>query len=169
MKMNLNRLPFLVFGSLILFLCLVPARAQINDRKIFDAIPVSERARERLIFRLKLYVNYLLTNQRSKLETLYDKDTLCGLCKGECTKDCAPPMIAEVPEGYAEITIAFMPRAIKPDREPHTYAIEVEEHDRVSWKGKPPFTRKTAVHVYAIFERGDWYFSVVAIPGTVLM
>ena len=170
MKMNLTRLPVLLFGTLIVLCCLDPAPAQINDRKVFEAIPDSERERERFISRLELYVNYLLTNQQSKLETLYDEDTLCGLCKGNCAKDCAPPpMIAKVPEGYAESTVAFIPRAIKPDREPHTYAIEIEEHDRVSWRGKSPFTRRTTVHVYAIFERGHWYFSLVAIPGTVLM
>jgi len=169
MNMNLTRSSFLLFGSLILLLCLTPARAQVNDRKIFDAIPVSER--ERFISRLNLYVDYLLTNQQSKLETLYDEDTLCGLCKGkgDCTKNCFPPMTADVPEGYAETIVSFSPRAIKPDREPHTYAIEVEEQDRVSWKGKPPWIRKTTVHLYVVFERGDWYFSLVAIPGTVLM
>ena len=168
-KMNLTRVPVLLFGSLIVLSCLNPARAQINDRKIFDSIPVSQR--ERLISRLNLYIEYLLTNQQSKLETLYDDETLCGLCKGkrECIKNCAPPMTADVPAGYSETTVTFTPRALKPDRRAQSYAIEIEEQDRVSWKGKPPFIRKTTVHLYVVFERGDWYFSLVAIPGTVLM
>jgi hypothetical protein len=167
--MNLTRLPFLLLVSLIALSCVKPTHAQINDRTIFDSIPVSQR--ERFISRLNLYIEYLLTNQQSKLETLYDEDTLCGLCKGksECTKDCAPPMILDVPEGYAETTVTFTPRALKPDRKPQSYAIEIEDQSRVSWKGKPPFIRKATVHVYIVFERGDWYFSLVAIPGTVMM
>ena len=78
-------------------------------------------------------------------------------------------MTADVPEGYSETTVTFAPRALKPDRRPQSYAIEIEEQDRVSWNGKPPWIRKTTVHLYAVFERGNWYFSLVAIPGTVLM
>jgi hypothetical protein len=169
-RMNLTRLPFLIFVPVILLLCLNPASAQIQNRKIFDAIPVSQR--DRFIARLNLYIDYLLKNDQTKLETLYDEDTLCGLCKGkrECIDDCRPPMTADVPEAYLETTVAFTPRDVKPDRRNNqTYSVEVEERDRVSWKGKPPWTRKTTVHVYAVFERGDWYFSLVSIPGTVLM
>jgi len=168
--MNSTRLPFLLFATILVLLCLNPARAQIDNRKIFDSIPVSQR--DRFISRLNLYIDYLLKNQQSKLETLYDDDTLCGLCKGkgECIKTCPPPMTADVPEAYSETTVAFWPRKAEVDRRKRqTYSIEVEEQDRVSWKGKPPWIRKTTVHVYAVFERGDWYFSLVAIPGTVLM
>src|ERR1051325_3886964 len=163
------KLPLLLIAVSLLLLAYVPARAQIKDQKMFDVIPAAQRPG--LIPRLHLYVEYLLTRQQSKLETLYDEDTLCRVCKGKqnFAENCAPPMTVEVPEGYAETIVDFKPRAIKLDREPQSYAIEVEEQDRVSSKGKRPWIRKTTVHVYALFERGDWYFSLVAIPGTVLM
>jgi hypothetical protein len=169
-KMTLTRLPFLLFAPIILLLCVNPSFAQIQNRKIFDAIPVSQR--ERFISRLDLYIEYLLKNEQTKLETLYDEETLCGLCKGkrECIDDCRPPMTADVPEAYAETTVAFTPRGVERDRRKgQSYSIQVEEQDRVSWKGKPPWIRKATVHLYALFERGDWYFSLVAIPGTILM
>jgi len=155
---------------LITSCCYQPtAQAQIKNRKIFDVIPASQRAQ--FIARLSLYIEYSLKDHQAELETLYNKETLCGICKGEtkCIDECMPPMTVEVPEGYAATLIALKPRKVTSYSMAHywDYSIDADQQERVSWKGKPPHIVKSKVRLFAVYENGDWYFSLVSIPGIV--
>ena len=96
---------FLLATVLIALVCFVPSYAQTNNEKIFAAVPIAQRAR--FIERLNLYIEYSLNRQQDKLLELYDEETVCSLCKGKskCTEECAPPMVAEVLEGYNSVLV----------------------------------------------------------------
>jgi hypothetical protein len=167
--MPMVRLPLLLLALTMLLVCSIPASGQIKDQKIFVIIPTSQRAR--FIERLNLYVEYSLSNQQDKLEALYSEGELCGLCKGktECVENCKPGMTVQVPEGYSAVLIALRPRRVKRyTAAPYwNYSIDAEQEERVSWKGKPPHVVKNKVRLFAVYERGDWYFSLISIPATI--
>jgi hypothetical protein len=162
LKMRYLSLPI---SCLIAFACFIPAYGQAKDEKLFAAVPVAQRAR--FAARLNQYIEYMLTNQQDKLLGLYDEQTLCSMCKSKrkCEEDCYPPMVAQVPEGYDAVLVEFKPFEIKP----YKYAgnadfyIEVEQKEQVSWKGKAPHIVKSKVRMFAVYENGDWYFSLVSI------
>jgi hypothetical protein len=163
------RRPSLVIATSLLLFGWIPARAQIKDQKIFETIPAAQRSS--FIARLSLYIDYSLSGQQSRLETLYSEDELCSLCKGkrECIDNCSPAMTAEVPEGYTALLIALQPRQIERyTAAPYWhYSIDADQVERVSWKGKPARDVKSKVRLFAVFERGDWYFSLISIPAMI--
>ncbi len=165
--MKIVRLPSLLLATTIVLVGYISARGQIKDQKIFQIIPTGQR--ESFIARLNLYIEYSVADQQAKLETLYSEGELCGLCKGkrECVDDCRPPMIAQVPEGYAAVLVALRPRKIERyTAAPYwNYSIDAEQQERVSWKGKPPHVVKSKVRLFAVYEHGDWFFSLVSVGG----
>jgi hypothetical protein len=167
--MPTTRLPLLLIALLITLVCFVPGYCQIENRKLFTRIPTSQR--ESFIARLSLYIEYSLKNQQDKLETLYDEDTLCSLCKGkrECVDNCRPPMTAEVPEAYSSVLVGLRPRKVKPyTAAPYwNYYIDVEQKERVSWKGKPSHVVKSKVRLFAVYKNGDWFFSLLSVGGLI--
>jgi hypothetical protein len=167
--MKIARLSFLLLGLTILLVRYVPAYGQIKDQKIFELIPATQRAS--FIARLNLYIDYSLRGQQTKLETLYDEDTLCGLCKGkrECIDNCTPPMIAQVPEGYSAVLVALRPLKVKPYTAATywDYSIDAEQAESVSWRGEPPHVVKSEVRIFAVYKHGEWYFSLVSIQGMI--
>jgi hypothetical protein len=120
---------------------------------------------------LALYIEYSVKDQQDKLETLYDEDTLCSMCKGkrECIDNCRPPMTAQAPEGYGSVLLALKPLKVKPyTATPYwNYSIDAEQKERVSWKGKPPHVVKSKVRLFAVYGHGDWYCSLVSIPAMI--
>jgi hypothetical protein len=167
--MQITRLPFLVFELTILLLCSIPSYGQIEDQKVFNLIPPSQRAS--FISRLALYIEYSVKDQQDKLETLYDEDTLCSMCKGkrECIDNCRPPMTAQVPEGYSSVLVALRPRKVEPyTAAPYwNYSIDAEQKERVSWKGKPPHVVKSKVRLFAVHKNGDWFFSLLSVGSLI--
>jgi len=169
--MKIVRLPGLLLATTIVLVGYVSARAQIKDQKIFENIPAAQRAS--FIARLSLYIEYSVKDQQAKLETLYSEGELCGLCKGkrECVDDCRPLMIAQVPEGYSAVLIALRPRKVKRyTAAPYwNYSIDAEQKERVSWKGKAPWVRTSKVRLFAVYEHGDWYFSLVSVDANIML
>jgi hypothetical protein len=76
-------------------------------------------------------------------------------------------MMGQVPEGYNSVLIEFKPTEIKPYKYDGTwdYAIEIEQNERVSWKGKAPHIVKSKVWMFAVYQNGDWHFSLVSVNG----
>ena len=143
--------------------------AQIQNEKVFSVVPLAQR--QRLIERFNLYVDHLIKTDQPSLERLYDEQTLCSLCKGNCVEDCAPPMTVEVPKGFRSVILGFRPIKVSP-YSPNgiwDYAIDVEQTERLSWEGKPPHSIKNKVRVFAVYQRGDWYFSPISIAGMVYL
>lgn len=105
--------------------------------------------------------------QEDKLSELYDEDTVCSLCKGKakCVENCTAPMVVEAPEGYSAAVVEFKPKRVKTYRYDAiwNYYIDVEQKERVSWKGKAPHIVKSKVRMFAVYQNGDWYFSLVSI------
>ena len=167
--MKIVRLPCLLLATTILLVGYTSARGQIKDQKIFEIIPAAQRGN--FITRLNLYIEYSLADQQAKLETLYSEAELCGLCKGrrECIDDCRPPMTAQVPERYAAVLIALRPRKIERyTAAPYwNYSIDAEQQERVSWNGEPPHVVKRTVRLFAVYERGNWFFSLVSVGGLI--
>ena len=163
------RLTLLLFAVAATLAASTPARAQIQDQKIFDVIPSAQR--ESFIARLNLYIQYSLADQQVKLETLYSEGELCGLCKGklECVDDCRPPMTAQVSDGYTSLLITLRPRRLQRyTAAPYwNYSIDADQEERVSWKGKPSHVVKSKVRLFAVYEHGDWFFSLVSIGGLI--
>jgi hypothetical protein len=124
---------------LITVICFVPSYGQTENERVFAAVPIAQRAR--FIERLNLYIEYSLKNEQDKLLSLYDEETVCSLCKGKskCVMDCAPPMVAEVPEGYHAVLVEFRPKEIKPYKHDAiwNFYIEFGQKERIGWKGKP--------------------------------
>jgi hypothetical protein len=167
--MPIMRFPFLPTALLITLVCFVPGYCQIENQKLFTPVPTSQR--ESFIARLNLYIEYSLKDQQDKLETLYDEDTLCSLCKGkpECVDNCRPPMTAEVPEGYRSVLVALRPRKVKPYTATPSwnYCVEAEQQERVNWKNKPSHIVKSKVRLFAIYKNGDWFFSLLSTGGLI--
>jgi hypothetical protein len=166
-----TKLSFLSRAFLTVLVCIVTGSGQtFKDETIFTAVPVALRAR--FIERLSLYVEYSLKGRNEKLLELYDEETLCSLCKGksQCTKDCMPPMRLQVPEGFNSALVEFNPTEIKPYKVGNSdYCIEVEQKERVSWKGKAPHIVKSKVRLFAVYQNGDWRFSLVSIDGMIYL
>jgi hypothetical protein len=122
---------------------------------------------------LNLYIEYSLKNQQDKLEALFDEKTLCSACKGkrDCIDNCAPPMQVDVPEGFNSLMLALKP--IKVTRyntdADWDYSIDIQQRERVSWKGKRAHVAKSKVRLFAVYQRGDWYFSFISIQGMVYL
>ena len=78
-------------------------------------------------------------------------------------------MTAQVPDGYTAVLIALRPRKVERyTAAPYwNYSIDAEQQERVSWKGKPPHVVKSKVRLFAVYERGDWYFSLLSIGGLI--
>ena len=167
--MHLARLPCLFIVATILMVGEIPAHGQIKDPWVFKVIPATQRPR--FIARLNLYLEYSLQDRQANLETLYSEEELCGMCKGnrECVDNCRPPMIAQVPEGYRATLLALRPQKIKQyTAAPYwNYSIDAEQEERVSWKGKPPHVVKSKVRLFAVYEHGDWFFSLLSIGGLI--
>jgi hypothetical protein len=155
----------LLIALLITVICFVPSYGQSESKKTFAAVPIAQRAR--FAARLNLYVEHLLKNEPDKLLALYDEETVCSLCKGKpkCIEDCTPPMLVKMPEGYAAVLVEFKLKEIKPVKYGSSwdYSIEVDQKERVSWKGKPSHILKNRVRVYAVFQNADWFFSLVSV------
>jgi hypothetical protein len=156
---------FTLTAVLIALVCCVLSYGQTKKEKTFAAVPVAQRAR--FIERLNLYIEYSLQGQQDKLLALYDAETVCSLCKdkSKCIEDCVPPMMAEVPEGYNSVMVEFKPMEVKPYKYDAIwdYYIEVEQKERVSWKGKAPYLVKSKVRMFAVYQNGDWSFSLVSV------
>jgi len=159
----------LVQLAFVLAIAWTSSFGQVPDEKAFSSVPVPQRPR--LIARLNLYIDLLMKNNQSALTEMYDEETLCSLCMGKCLEDCAPPMRLEVPKGFRSVILAFVPVRVSPYEYDGIgdYSIEVEQTERLSWKGKPPHVVKNKVKVFAVYQRGDWYFSPVSIPGMIYL
>jgi hypothetical protein len=168
-NMPIARVLYLLIGLLITLICFVSSYGQSENERVFAAVPIPQRAG--FIARLNLYIEYSLKNEQGKLLALYDEETVCSLCKGKskCIEDCAPPMVAEVPESYDAVLVEFKPKQIK--RYKHdaiwNYYIELDQKERVSWKSKPSHIVKSRVRLFAVFQNGDWFFSLVSIGGLI--
>jgi hypothetical protein len=161
----MRRRPSLIIAANLLLIAWISGHAQIKDQKIFDFVPVDQRPR--FVARLKLYIEYSLTNQQSKLEELYSETDLCGLCKGkrECVDNCRPPMTLQVPEGFTSIMVALTPTKVAPYSltKDWGYYIDADRKERVSWKAHGPRVVKDKVRLFAVHENGDWFFSLLSI------
>ena len=167
--MKIVRLPGLLLATTIVLFGCVSARGQIKDQKIFEIIPAAQR--ESFIARLNLYIEYSLGNQQSKLETLYSEVELCGLCKGkrECIDNCKPGMTLQVPEGFTSVMVALKPTRLKPYTATRdwVYYIDAERKERVSWKDHGPRIVKDKVRLFAVYENGNWFFSLLSIDALI--
>lgn len=163
-----------LFRSTIWLLALVlfsTASGQIDQKDMFTAIPAESRLR--FAERLNQYVEFVLKGDQKSLLKLYDENTLCSLCRGkkECIDDCPPPMKVEMPKGFKSALIEFKPIEVKP----YTYAgswdfyVDVEQTERVSWKGKPSHSVKSKVRLFAAYQKNDWYFSLVSVNGMIYL
>ena len=136
---------------------------------MFEIIPAAQRAS--FIARLNLYIDYSLANEQSKLEKLYSEAELCGLCKGtrECVDNCKSPMTLQVPEGFTSVMVALKPKMVKPYTltKEWAYYIDADRKERVSWKGHSPSIVSDKVRLFAVYENGDWFFSLLSIGGLI--
>lgn len=159
------RLLLLLISASLLLLDCIPARTQIKDQNMFEIIPAAQRAS--FIARLNLYIDYSLANEQSRLETLYSEAELCGLCKGkrECIDNCKSPMTVQLPEGFTSVMISLKPTKVKPytATKDWAYYIDADRKERVSWKGHTPRIVKDKVRLFAVYEKGDWFFSLLSI------
>jgi hypothetical protein len=155
--------------TLTLLISSTVAFGQHVNQKVFSSLPANQR--QRFIERLDLYIARLLRNNQSGLNELYNEETLCSLCKGKCTQDCAPPMTVEVPKSFRSELLEFRPINISAygSEGNWDYSIEVEQKERLSWEGKPPRIVKHKVRMFAVYEKGDWYFSLVSVPGMIYL
>jgi MOSC domain-containing protein len=163
------RLPLLLIALVTMLACSVPAYSQIENQKLFTRIPAPQR--KSFIARLNLYIEYSIKDQQDKLETLYDEDTLCSLCKGkrECVNNCGPSMTVEMPEGYSSVLVTLRPRKVRPYAATRdwNYYIDAEQKERVSWEGHAPRLVKSRVRLFAVYQGGDWFFSLLSIGGLI--
>ncbi len=170
-KMQIARLLYPTLAATALLVCFTPICGQIENQKIFNVIPLPQR--ERFVSRLNLYIEFSLSNQQDKLEALFDEKTLCSACKGkrECVDNCAPPMQLEVPEGFNFLTLALKPLKVARCRTDADwdYVIDIQQKERVSWKGNRVHVEKSKVRLFAVYQRGDWYFSFITIQGMVYL
>ncbi len=145
------------------------ASGQAPNGRIFTAVPVVQR--QRFIERLNIYIDLLIKNNEPKLIELYDEETLCSLCRGKCSEDCAPPMVVEVPKGFRSVLLEFKPFKVSPycSQGIWGYSIEVDQRERLSLYGKQTHIVKHKVRMFAVYEKGDWYFSPVSAPGMVYL
>ena len=108
-----------------------------------------------------------MANEQSKLETLYSEAELCGLCKGkrDCIDNCRPPMTLQVPEGFNSVMVALKPTKMGRYTLTHDWAyyIDADRQERVSWKGHAPGIVNDKVRLFAVYEKGDWFFSLLSI------
>ena len=144
--------------QLVTFLALLfispVASGQVSNGRIFTAVPVVQR--QRFIERLNLYIDLLIKNNEPKLIELYDEETLCSLCRGKCSEDCAPPMVVEVPKGFRSVLLEFKPFKVSPycSQGNWGYSIEVDQRERLSLYGKKNTYREAqGKDVYRIPER----------------
>jgi len=150
-----------------------PASCPRGDDRIFAPVPAEQRARFKE--RLALYIQYTRGDEdkEDKLYGLYDEQTLCSLCRGkaECVRDCVPPMTMDLPKGARVRLLKLKPIAVEPvPGEPGRYKIEVEQKQRVTYDtGERSRIWKKTVSIYATFQNGDWYFSLIYEPGILLL
>ena len=82
-----------------------------------------------------------------------------------------PPMTAEVPKGFRSVTLEFVPvRVSRYGDDGHwDFTIEVEQKEQLSSDGEKPHVVTNKVKVFAVYQKGDWYFSLVSMPGTIYL
>jgi hypothetical protein len=143
-----------------------PAVGRPQDRSKFGAVP--EDTRDRFVQRLILYIKYELKQNTEGLQTLYDAKTLCTLCRGsqECVDDCLPAMPVDWGdiEGFTQLRLRVLGVQAAKYR-PNALEISPEQEQRIERRNHKPRNVKSKVRVYAIFERDDWYFSLVTVGG----
>jgi hypothetical protein len=136
----------------------------------YRAVP--EESRARFVHRIQLYLRFTLARETEKLYSLYDEETLCNLCRGkqECIDDCAPPMTLEMDDIETIQLLSLRALEIRPAKyRSGKLEIVLEQEELIKRRGHKGRTIKSKVNSFATFERGDWYFSLISINGTVLL
>ena len=155
---------------LLLTLAFASVQARPKGDRTYEVVP--SETRERFIAKLQLYLLYERQNKTDELKTLYNAKTLCVLCLGsrECEEDCAPPMELDLSHLEEHTTVSYRVLEVRRAKYyPEEIEIQLECVKRLKQRGRAARLVKSKVRVYASFERGDWYFSLITIDGQLML
>jgi len=148
----------------------LPAQARSAENTLYKAVPAEQR--ERFAARLNAYIQAWQRNDQEELTKLYDTETLCSLCLGSerCQQDCSAP--TELDTGDVEDRTALSLRVLEVHQAkyyPEKLRISLETVERIRGRGRAVRVVKAKVRLYAEFERGDWYFSLITVGGELIL
>ncbi len=155
---------------LLSVLILNPVHAQVRGDHRYDVVP--SETRKRFISRLELYLRYSTHTDTDHLKVLYTTETLCSICLGskECEEDCSLSMELDLTYLEELTTIGYRVLQLKRARyRPDETEIVLERVERLKEHAKPAKLITSKVRLYASFERGDWYFSLITVDGQLML
>lgn len=134
------------------------AHAQIEDGKVFAAIPAESRTQ--LIERLNLYVTSQRTADYEALYDLYTQKTISQVFGGQNKAEFSAAFRKGDEERKSVRLLAFTPKRIEKTTEDEVDLYKIYGKATLLQQGE---TVKRDVAIEAHLQNGTWYFSAIAV------